>query len=416
VALPSPSQLRAVNEELRQRIAERDLAISEFEREKAQRLQSEEALLQSRKMDALGQLTGGIAHDFNNLLQAIQGSLELIKRRPGEAERVEQLANSGIQAAERGAKLTAQLLAFARSEQMQVEVFDVADFALGVRELLARAGGERIDLRFDLDEAPLSVTADRTQLELAVLNLVINARDAMPDGGRVIVKTRRRDVAEPQPDLPTGPYVELSVIDEGHGMSPEVRARAFDPFFTTKEVGAGTGLGLSQVYGVAKSVGGGARIDSTPHHGTTLSMFLPLTAPRPSEAAPDGAETAPGGTTGAVLVVDDDAQVRDFAGAALDSLGHTVVQASGGIEALAAIRRGQLDAVLLDYAMPGMTGAEVARRIELECPGLPIILMTGYAEQAAWNDVLSRGAILLRKPFRLNDLDAALTKALAAKA
>jgi len=416
VSLPSPAQLRAVNEELRQRIAERDAAILEFERERTQRLQSEEALAQSRKLDALGQLTGGIAHDFNNLLQAVQGSLELIRRRAGDADSVQQLAESGMQAAERGAKLTGQLLAFARSEQLKVEVFDVSDFTLGVRNLLSRAVGQLIDLRFDLDERPLAVTADRTQLELAVLNLGINARDASPSGGRVIVTTRRREISAGDPDLAPGIYVELSVTDEGRGMTPQVKAKAFDPFFTTKDVGAGAGLGLSQVYGVARQAGGVARLESEQGRGATVSLFLPVTHETPIARPATEPAQATTDLTGAVLVVDDDAQVRAFAGAALDSLGHSVVQVASGPEALAAIRRAAPDAVLMDYAMPGMNGAEAARLIEAEHPGLPIIFMTGYAETEDLGEDLGQSSIVLRKPFRVSELGVALSRAMAPKA
>jgi signal transduction histidine kinase len=411
VSLPTPADLKAVNEELRKRIAERDLAIAELQHEKAQRQQSEEALVQSRKMDALGQLTGGIAHDFNNLLQAVQGSLELIGRRASDPAKVRQLAGGAMQAAERGAKLTAQLLAFARSKQLKMEVFVVARFLQEVRELLLGGAGEMVDLRFELESGEAAVMADRTQLELAVLNLIINARDAMDGGGRVVVRTRTLQIARPQPDLDAGDYVEIAVTDEGPGMSEEVRARAFEPFFSTKGVGRGTGLGLSQVYAVARQAGGTARIESSPGRGATILLLLPMSVELAPAEAPARKRAPVSGHVGEVLVVDDDADVRAFATAALAALGHTVREAEGGRQAMEAVRAARPDVVLLDYAMPGMTGAETAAALLAEHPGLPIVFMTGFADAAELEPVLGR-ATVLRKPFRLDELGAALSSAL----
>jgi signal transduction histidine kinase len=292
VAIPSPSQLRAVNAELRQIIAERDLAIEELEQERAERARSEEALLQSRKMDALGQLTGGIAHDFNNLLQAVQGSLELIRRRANDVASVQQLAKNGIEAAERGGKLTSQLLAFARTRQLKLEPLALSEVLLNSYDLLVGAAGDLVELRFEIGGEDLYVAADRTQLELAVLNLVLNARDAMADGGGVTVKAERLDLILPDPELEPGAYVRLSVTDDGPGMSVETRSHAFEPFFTTKPLGQGTGLGLAQVYGAAKQAGGTARIESRPGVGTTVSVLLP--AVRVHDAArPERVSEAP---------------------------------------------------------------------------------------------------------------------------
>ena len=413
VSIPTPADLKVVNEELRQRIAERDLAIAELQHEKAQRLKSEEALAQSRKMDALGQLTGGIAHDFNNLLQSVQGSLELIGRRASDAGKVRELADRAMHSAERGAKLTAQLLAFARSKQLKLEPFVVSDFVLGVRDLLGGAAGNMIDLRFGLESGDLAVMADRTQLELALLNLVINARDASPDGGRIVIGARRLDVGQGDADLEPGAYVELSVADTGVGMSPEVRARAFEPFFSTKDVGQGTGLGLSQVYGLARQAGGVARLESAEGQGTVVSLILPITEHAAAAETPRTPQAAAAPRTGLVLVVDDDADVRAFAAAALDTFGHTVLEAPGGGEALASMKSQLPDAVLLDYAMPGMNGAEVARIIARNHPKVPIIFMTGYADAAALEPILGHKATVLRKPFRVDELGYALAGALA---
>jgi signal transduction histidine kinase len=230
--------------------------------EMAARGKAEEALRQSQKMEALGQLTGGIAHDFNNLLQVVHGAFELIRRKPEDVAKVVAWSDNGIAAAERGASLTRQLLAFSRSQKLELQPFVVADLIADMRDLLVRTLGPDITLAIQLDEVGATVMSDRTQLELAVLNLAINARDAMPDGGRLTISTTIRTQGPGDPVLEAGDYVDLSVADTGEGMSPEVIERAFDPFFTTKGVGKGTGLGLSQVYGVARQAGGTAMISS----------------------------------------------------------------------------------------------------------------------------------------------------------
>ena len=250
----------------------------------AARGKAEEALRQSQKMEALGQLTGGIAHDFNNLLQVVHGAFELIRRKTDDAGRVSALAENGIAAAERGASLTRQLLAFSRSQKLELRPFVVAGLIEEMRELLVRTLGPDVKLTVELGEGDASVMSDRTQLELAVLNLAINARDAMPAGGSLTVRTRLRTLPAGDPVLEAGEYVELSVADTGEGMSRQVIERAFDPFFTTKGVGKGTGLGLSQVYGVARQAGGAAQIDSEPWRGPGSSRCARRrrpAAPRP---------------------------------------------------------------------------------------------------------------------------------------
>ena len=252
--------------------------------EMAARGKAEEALRQSQKMEALGQLTGGIAHDFNNLLQVVHGAFELIRRKPEDSARVTAWAGNGISAAERGASLTRQLLAFSRSQKLELRPFVVAELIAEMRELLVRTLGPDTILTLDLDEAQVPVMSDRTQLELAVLNLAINARDAMPDGGRLTISTVIRQIAGGDPVLEAGDYVSLSVADTGEGMAPEVMQRAFDPFFTTKGVGKGTGLGLCQVYGVARQAGGTADIASAPGGGTVVTLLLRRST-APAEAA-----------------------------------------------------------------------------------------------------------------------------------
>jgi signal transduction histidine kinase/CheY-like chemotaxis protein len=418
VGVASPGQLRAVNIELEARIAERDRAIAALELEKAERQKAEDQLLQSSKMDALGQLTGGIAHDFNNWLQALQGSLELIQRRAADVVKVQQLAEGGLRATERGARLTAQLLAFSRSKQLALEPFYVVDMVSEMREMLARSLGPTTDLRFDLEAGEATVLADRTQLELAVLNLAINARDAMPEGGRIEISTRRVDLAEADPELAAGAYVEISVRDIGSGMTPEVRRRAFDPFYTTKGIGEGTGLGLSQVYGVAKHAGGTARIESAPGEGTTVSLLLPIVAQaaaeEPASASPARRRRPRRADLGAVMVVDDDDDVRGFMVDTLDDLGHTVTQAADGEAALAALGAAQPDVLVLDYAMPGMTGAEVAGKARALRPDVGVVFVTGYADPEALAEVLGPDEAVLRKPCRAEDLAEAVAAALTA--
>ncbi|WP_374468746.1 response regulator [Phenylobacterium sp.] len=383
--------------------------------EMRERARAEEALRQSQKMEALGQLTGGIAHDFNNLLQVVQGAFELIRRKPGETARVQAWAENGLQAAERGASLTRQLLAFSRAQKLELRPFVVAELIDEMRELITRSLGSEIDLVFDLDESGAAVLSDRTQLELAVLNLAINARDAMPDGGRLTIATRTVEIGPGDPVLPADTYVELSVSDTGAGMAPEVAERAFDPFFTTKGVGKGTGLGLSQVYGVARQAGGAAQIESAPGRGTTVRLLLRRSAM--AEDAASAAPTAPGtvfapagGAT--VLVVDDDADVRNLVRDTLELLGYRVLTADGGVAALELLDTTRPDLVLMDFAMPGMNGAEAAGLARQKWSGLPIVFASGYADTAAVENALGGQAVILRKPFEMDELATVVADAL----
>jgi CheY-like chemotaxis protein len=357
-------------------------------------------------MDALGQLTGGIAHDFNNLLQAVQGSLALIARRPEDVGRVRLLAEEGMQVAQRGASLTGQLLAFSRTGQLDLRPVGVRPMLEGLRDLLRRSLGPMVVVEMDLPEEAVAARADRTQLEMAVLNLVINARDAMPEGGRVALSARTVTV-EADPELSPGAYVLLEVEDDGSGMAPEVLRRAMEPFFTTKGVGKGTGLGLSQVYGMARQAGGTARIESAPGEGTTVRLWLPRAAGEAETAAPEGSPALRARRGATVLVVDDDPDVRRWLVAAVRSLGHRVLEAADGASGLAALEEDP-DLALLDFAMPGMNGAELAQAIRERRPDLPVLMATGYADPAA----LPAGLRVLRKPFALSDLEAALSEAL----
>ena len=374
--------------------------------EMAARSAAEEALRQSQKMEALGQLTGGIAHDFNNLLQVVQGAFELIRRKADDTARVGTWAQNGIAAAERGASLTRQLLAFSRSQKLELRPFVVADLIGEMRELLVRTLGPDIKLSVELQEGRAMVMSDRTQLELAVLNLAINARDAMPAGGGLTIRTRLRSVPPGDPMLAAGEYVELSVADTGQGMSREVAERAFDPFFTTKGVGKGTGLGLSQVYGVARQAGGAAQIDSELGRGTVVRLML-LRSSAAADVAPGPGEPPPilapaAGRT--VLVVDDEAPVRALAAETLELLGYRVLQADSGAAALAVLEREVPDLMLFDYAMPDMNGAELAGLVRARLPDVPIVFASGHADTAAVEAALGGQATILRKPFNMETL------------
>jgi PAS domain S-box-containing protein len=375
--------------------------------------QAEAALRQAQKMDAVGQLTGGIAHDFNNLLGAVVGSLDLIRRRPDDAGRVRRYAEAGLEAAERGAKLTGQLLAFSRAQRIELRPLLVAEIVGGMRDLLGSTLGPMVKLDFDLDEDRAPVLGDAVQLEMAVLNLAINARDAMgPAGGRLGIRTVVRRI-DRDPELKPGDYVELSVTDTGAGMPPEVLAKAFDPFFTTKGPGKGTGLGLSQVYGIARQAGGTARIESRPGRGTAVRLYLPRTAEvvGRAEGPEAGFDPGPRQPAGTVLVIDDDPDVRRMTVSSLEALGYHPLEAADGPSGLALMDGAAPDALVLDFAMPGMNGAEVARAVWARRPGLPIVFVSGYADTAAIESVAGDKAGVLRKPFRLDDLQQALSAA-----
>jgi PAS domain S-box-containing protein len=374
---------------------------------------AQEQLRQSQKMEALGQLTGGIAHDFNNLLTVVVGGLDIVAKR-AEDEKLKRYATNALSAAERGARLTGQLLAFSRVQRLEVRPTPVAPLMVNMRALLRNVLGPGIEKRFELDDEELPVMADPTQLEVAVLNLAINARDAMPEGGVLTFSTRRLAVKN-DPELDDGDYVELSITDTGSGMSEEVAARAFEPFFTTKEVGKGTGLGLSMVYGMARQSGGSARIVSKPGVGTTVKLLFRVAD---QKAVPDGAAEAPAragayaASDASVLVIDDDPDVRDFIVASLEEQGYRVREASDGKKGLKAFRDERPDLVILDFIMPGLSGAEVAKRILREVPGQPLLFVSGYSETEAVREA-APDAPLLTKPFRADALDKAVRAGLA---
>jgi signal transduction histidine kinase/ActR/RegA family two-component response regulator len=386
----------------------------ELREESARRETAEEALLQSQKMETLGQLTGGIAHDFNNLLQGVHGNLEFIRQRPNDPK-VVRWATSALQAAERGARLTAQLLAFSRTQRLEMQALEVREVTERLRELLPSSLGHGVRVEFEVDNGSMTVIADATQLEFALLNLCINARDAMPNGGVIVVGAHARHLAD-DPELPVGDYVMLSVADTGVGMPQDVQERAFEPFFTTKGVGKGTGLGLAQVYGIAKQAGGLARIRSQAGEGAEVTIYLPRRSQEDMVAqAQAQGQSAPAAPGARVLVVDDDPGVRGYMIELLKGLGYEAIEAEDGQGGLAALEREQVDLLILDYAMPGMTGAEVARASLARWPDLPIVFVSGYAESTALDAAIGDSARLLRKPFDGAALAEAVYNALGAR-
>ena len=374
---------------------------------------AQEQLRQSQKMEALGQLTGGIAHDFNNLLTVVVGGLDIISKRADDPK-LKRYAENALTAAERGARLTGQLLAFSRVQRLEVRPTYVAPLIHNMRPLLRNVLGPGINKQFELDEAMIPVLADPTQLEVAILNLAINARDAMPGGGTLSFASKPVEITG-DADLDDGDYVELTISDTGVGMPPEVAERAFEPFFTTKEVGKGTGLGLSMVYGMARQSGGTARVESSPGKGTAVTLLF-----RRAEEAAREAAVAPEEPVSAsvpmaplsVLVIDDDPDVRGFVVAALEEQGYRVREASNGRDGLASIEQEIPDLVVLDFIMPGLSGADVARRILDKRPDQPILFVSGYSETEAVKRT-APDAPLLAKPFRAEALQKAVRGALA---
>jgi PAS domain S-box-containing protein len=413
--------LREMNETLEKRVAERtaDLsaALDRLQSEVSERLRAEEALRQAQKMEAVGQLTGGIAHDFNNLLTPIMGGLELISMRTTD-ERLKRMASTALESARRGAKLTSQLLAFSRIQRISIAPVAVNEVVSNMEELLRHSIGTKIRMETRLDDAAGHGLCDPNQLENAILNLAINARDAMPAGGTLTISTGRRR-SENEPDLPAGDFVSVSVGDTGEGMAPDVLARATEPFFSTKPLGKGTGLGLAQVYGIARQSGGTVRIQSQPGRGTTVDLLFPAARAEDVLVERDigiaefvSREEASGVR---ILVVDDDPDVRAFLEAALEGLGYAVSQAEDGVSGLTMVDEVSPDLLLLDYAMPQMNGADVARAVRRSHPHLPIIFVTGYAESGQLEAALGGEVPLLRKPFTVAQLSAAIAPHLPAE-
>ncbi len=364
-------------------------------------------LLQVQKMDAIGQLTGGVAHDFNNLLMAILSSLELYRRHAAAGDARPEMLDNATRAAERGVALTQRMLAFARKQELALQPVDVAGLVAAMTDMLLRTLGPAIDIRTAIEPGLPPVNADPNQLELVLLNLATNARDAMPDGGLLSIEAScgRQDDGTP------APWVSLRVRDDGVGMDRQTLARAIEPFFTTKGVGKGTGLGLSMVHGIVEQLGGQLVISSTPGAGTLVEARMPLAAGRVQAAtAPAAPAPAPGAPRAlAVLAVDDDALVLTNLVAMLEDLGHRVTAAASAAEAQAAWNAAPgFDLVITDYAMPRATGLQLAQALRAARADLPVILATGYAELPEGSgETVER----LTKPFAFADLEAAIERA-----
>jgi CheY-like chemotaxis protein/nitrogen-specific signal transduction histidine kinase len=384
-----------------------------LQREVAQRLKAEDQLVQSQKVEALGPLTGGIAHDFNNLLAVVVGNLDLVRASPGFKGHVVGYIDSALAAAERGTKLASQLLVFSRSQRLELKPLVASDVIAGMQQLLTSTLGPQIQVRIELNPARAAVLSERTQLELAILNLAINARDAMPEGGEltILVKSVR---IEADAELTPGDYVRVSVTDTGSGMEPEIAARAFEPFFTTKGPGRGTGLGLSQVFGIARRAGGTARIESRIGIGTTVDLFLRCTEIDARAVTDSGGKSHSDEPISAIaiLIVDDDPGVRELLVNMISALGHTPTVAEDGARGLVAVERSQPDLVLVDFAMPGMNGAEFAKKLRDRHPRVPIIFVTGFADTGMIESVIDEHALILRKPFRSLELKTILAEAM----
>jgi PAS domain S-box-containing protein len=401
------AELEAANRQLLQQIAERERV--------------EKTLQQMQRLDAVGQLTSGVAHDFNNLLTVILGNVTFIERglssAGGEPSLMRRLSHMRI-AAERGAKLTSQLLSFSRRQRLEPKPLDLNETVHSMRDLLQSTMGGSIQIETNLSSDLWPALVDPTQIELIILNLAINARDAMAVGGSLTVATSNTVLYDPprRPEEPgPGEYVMLSVADTGAGMSDEVLAKAFEPFFTTKEVGKGSGLGLAQVFGFAKQSGGGVQIETCVGRGTEVRVLMPRASVRGVESAVGGQRSADPGRPHSgrkILVVDDDASVREITVTTLSELGYVVVEAGSGGAALDQLdRAADIDLLVVDYAMPGMNGADVVREAQSRRPGLPYLYLTGYADLGALKEVGENG--IVQKPFQEEELAAKIVQALS---
>ena len=409
--------LLRLNETLEERVAERTEALAEANRrlhtEMQERERAEEALRHAQKMEAVGQLTGGIAHDFNNMLTGIIGSLDLMQRyiAAGRADEIGRFSEAAITSAHRAAALTHRLLAFSRRQSLDRKRLDPNQLVHSLEELFSRTKGEHIQLKIRLAPNVWPVNTDANQLENALLNLVINARDAMPDGGTLRIETSNLSLAAPGEEpgleaLKPGQYVLLSVSDDGAGMTPAIQAKAFDPFFTTKPIGQGTGLGLSMIYGFAQQSGGLVTLHSEPGQGTCVRLYLPRHVEqeeaKPKVLAPQGAPLAQHGES--VMVVEDDPAVRMLVLNVLDELGYHAHPAADAKAALPLLESSlRIDLLVTDVGLPGLNGRQLAEMARQHRPGLKVLFMTGYAEKAAErHSFLAEGMDMVTKPFSID--------------
>ncbi len=416
-------ECRRLNEELELRVQQRTEELAAANRQLLAQMEERErvegTLRQMQRLEAVGQLTSGVAHDFNNLLTVVLGNISFLERdfaaRAIDGKLAERLRFMRT-AAERGAKLTDQLLSFSRRQRLEPKVLDLNQAIGRMHDLLQSTIGGSIRIETSLRDGLWHALVDPTQLELAVLNLAINARDAMGVGGTLRVATRNITLGPPSSaeEPAAGDYVEVSVSDNGSGMTPAVRAQVFEPFFTTKEIGKGSGLGLSQVLGFAKQSNGGVAIDSRPGEGTSVRIFLPRSELQADAAdIPLNKQHAADQARGAcILLVDDDAAVRQVTADMLRDLGYRVVEAGSGGAALEALsRHTSIDLLLVDFAMPGMSGADVARRVTDRYPLLPVLFITGYADRATMTGI--EDAQIVGKPFRNEELTEKIRRTLA---
>ncbi len=387
----SEERLRVANETLEARVEERT---REHELALAQ-------LHEAQKLETLGQLTGGVAHDFNNLLTPVIGNLDLMRRRLAPGDGSERLIDASLQAASRAATLVQRLLAFARRQDLRPRSVDIGSLLDGMTDLIRRSLDPSIDVRITHPPDLPPARVDPNQLELAILNLAINARDAMPRGGKLLVAAEAQSV-EPTDTMAAGDYVRISVTDEGTGMDPAVLARAIEPFFSTKGVGKGTGLGLSMVHGLAAQLGGTLKLRSSPGGGTTADIWLPVATEAASAGEVDTGPVIPAAQRATILLVDDEELVRVGTADMLSDIGYDVIEATSGAEALRLVRDGAApDLLISDYLMPGMNGVELIQAVRSLSPGSRVMLITGYSTIAE-----GPGASIprLAKPFRHADL------------
>jgi signal transduction histidine kinase len=407
--------LEGMNAELERRVEERTAALAEINQQLEKRVEErtrerEVAMAQvheMQKMESLGQLTGGLAHDFNNLLMGILGCLQYIGKRIPEDPKSKRMLKAAQESAERGAALTKRLLAFARRQELHPEAIHLGALVDGLTEMLRRSVGPTITIDLDIAEDLDLIEVDPNQLELALLNLTLNARDAMPEGGRITIAAHNADMSNAMVALQQGRYVEVSVIDDGAGMDEATLKRCTEPFYTTKERGKGTGLGLSTVQGMAVQSGGAIHISSTPGAGTKVDLWFPVAAAASAiMAAAPAVDAAPADNQFMVLVVDDEALVGHVTATMVEDLGHAAMWVPSGAEALEVIRSGRpIDVVITDHAMPGMTGGQLAEVIHKLIPGMPIILATGFADlPGSYAQDLPR----LSKPYGPDELAQAL--------
>jgi PAS domain S-box-containing protein len=377
--------------------------------------QTQEELMQSQKLEAIGRLTGGVAHDFNNLLMAISGSLELLRKRLPDDERSMKLLDNAMQGIQRGSTLTQRMLAFARRQELRPDAVDLTELVGGLKDLMARTLGPGIEIETVIADVP-SILIDANQLELALLNLAVNAKDAMPGGGRLTIRAEEADASR-NAALAPGRYVRLSMSDTGTGMDAATLARAMEPFFTTKGVGKGTGLGLAMVRGLSEQSGGTVTIESEVGKGTTVSMWIPVSSAVAQPAAAPHPQTAPAAADEPkrlkVLVVDDDVLVAMNTTAMLEDLGHEAVEVHSARQALETLESNGFDLVITDQAMPHMTGSQLVSEARAKWPDLPIILATGYAELPEDAD---RTLARLNKPFMQTDLERVLKQVVGVSA